>query len=254
MAILIEWTAVKLKQDYILINCDANLDTEINEINWIFIQNRRKIYWMCILRKLYHTLQTWKLNYKHLPIDVSIKLLVKRIGVQLYIYILMIFYAQSDLFNEVGKLYSKRADKTDPSTQRLYRCTPVPTLFRESTTWMRVDGRFQMQTKHFAAGLINVNRHPIVMEVHWKVLHGPAIPSRSWKASGDLTVGGRCPPTPTNDQIYAVYRHRYPTQLRNFLTPVRAVSVFAHTLSATIAIMCQLILHGYRITLTLSTE
>lgn len=52
----------------------------------------------------------------------------------------------------------------------------MPALFRDNAPWMRVDGRFQMQTKHFAAGLINVNRHPIVMEVHWKVLHGPASP------------------------------------------------------------------------------
>lgn len=52
----------------------------------------------------------------------------------------------------------------------------VLALFRDEAPWMRVDGRFQMQTKHFAAGLINVNRHPIVMEVHWKVLHGPACP------------------------------------------------------------------------------
>lgn len=60
-----------------------------------------------------------------------------------------------------------------PSAQRY----SVLALFRDEAPWMRVDGRFQMQTKHFAAGLINVNRHPIVMEVHWKVLHGPACPS-----------------------------------------------------------------------------
>lgn len=82
-----------------------------------------------------------------------------------------------------------------------------------------------MQTKHFAAGLINVNRHPIVMEVHWKVLHGPPVSPfmKSPRGPDRGTAVVHHPPRTT--RFTRRVHYWYPTKLCNFLIPASCLQV-----------------------------